>query len=750
MSTIFNRATQDDFGGMFGIAPNIENGSQRRIECISRYSSFGEDHAAIQNCDQLNMYLTNMYATRNTKALTQGGIRYAWSPDLSTNQNYANRGAFDRYIWAGAFEERSTGNVFTHGVVDGIDTDGYMMIPSPYINLQGSKYTDTRDNMDSIRLKFKSNLSGGIPANKFVPLFGYAIRHSTSYVSTQNSAGQLYEPFHNYSWRQNNNNTSMTTNNLSANKYPAGHSIPSAISRDRNNLYDHSSQNYTWNSNPPYQNDWQKNCIIWFMYAHDGNGNGMLCTCPGESAEIATENVNTFYKLRPSNGHYGNHNGLFQWVQPYWYTERLFQNSNTLQDIWNSVTAGGSWYEALNWSDSHLSRANFRRIWTHAVDRGDALSITQDSVNWDNKSTTGTDTRWANHIGRQFGDNCESWQNSYSWNQGYCPSQIISYGPTLNPTLSSETEIFVNFNTLVGARDGQNEAIYHLSHFGISQDVPANTSNDANHGPGHVIMMTGKILDFTFRDIPGIMYNDWWRFYHGHDDPTSMGIYKPQRALVLRPTFESKTEISNFSISNFSNTYSNELIGGSTEVIQNYYRSNNSTQYIFGLGGLSFDPLSGAKSDAENNIEDPSQSWVDPEYLIDNNLETRTELIAAGESNAIYIKLSGVTLPSGQQSSDYEINGFTLNIKGITLSGLEYHTLKLAIVDSTKENVLFTSTNTNPEAKDIDNVPINNLTVSPAGDAAYHLYFQSSTSEPHFYDDIVDSYLKIWAVKTSN
>ena len=160
MTTTFNRSTQEDFGGMFGIAPNITSGSERKIKIMSRYSALGADHEAIQNCDQLNMHLTNMYATRNTNSLTQGGTRYAWSFDYYNNQNYAHRGGFDRYIWAGEFIERPTGNVFTHSTINGVQTDGYMMIPSPYINLQGSSHTDDRDNMDSIRLKIKSNLTG--------------------------------------------------------------------------------------------------------------------------------------------------------------------------------------------------------------------------------------------------------------------------------------------------------------------------------------------------------------------------------------------------------------------------------------------------------------------------------------------------------------------------------------------------------------------------------------------------------------
>lgn len=750
MTTTFNRSTQDDFGGMFGIAPNITSGANRRIECMSRYSTLGADHEAIQNLDQLNMHLTNMYATRNTNSLTQGGDRYAWSFDYYDNQNYANRGGFDRYIWAGAFVEKPTGNVFTHTTINGVQTDGYMMIPSPYINFQGSDRTDSRDNMDSIRLKIKSNLSEGIPANTFVPLFGYAIRHGYNWSERDNAAGSLYEPEITYVWRQNHSHGTTSTSTENARRYPAGHSIPTAISYDSNNLYQFSSRNFTDSSYEPYQNDTQKNCLIWFMYAHDGNGNGMICTCPGESAEAATGHVNTFYKLRPSNAKLGDTNGFFQWVQPYWYTEQLFQGASTLTDIWNSCSAGGDWYEDLNWSSTQLSRTSFRRIWTHAHDRGDALSITQDSVNWTNTSTTSADNRHANYLGQQFGDNVTSATRSYSWNQSYCPSQIISFGQTTNPTLSNETEIFVNFHTLVGSTHATNEAEYHLSHFGENINIPANTTTDANHGISNTILMTGKILDFTFRDIPGIMYNDGWRFWHSSGNYDKfMTLGKPQRALVLRPTFEADMEVSDFSISNFSNSYTKQLIGGNTSFIKDYYRSNISSQYIFGLGGFSYDPMASAKDNPNTNIEDPSSSWDSPENLINNDLTLRADLNQAGVENALYIQLSGTDqFPSGESESDYEINGFTLNIRGVTLSALNYHSLRFAIVDGSKQNVLFTTTEVNAEALNINDIPINNLTQSPAGDASYHVYFQSSTAEPHYYDSISSGYLKIWAEET--
>lgn len=749
MATTFNRSIQEDFGGMFGIAPNITSGSNRRIEIMSRYSSLGADHEAIQNYDQINMHLTSMYATRDSKALTENGNMILWSEDYSVNQEYAHRGAFDRYYWAGAFEERSTGNVFTHTTINGRETDGFAMIPSPYKQLiTGAEYTDIEDNMDSIRLKIKSD--GGIPANKFVPLFGYAICSATNTSRRENQSGFYYASDNAWRWKNGDSrsNLELLSGSSTIGRSPKGASIPTAIAGSRNNLYDWAS-NLDNNTTTPYQSDaYTRNTMLWVIYAHDGNGNATLATCSGEAGTDPL-NIDTHYQMRPSNAYFGDVDGYFQWVHPYWFSERLFQNNQTLTQIWNQVKDGGDWYEFQGYSGTQLGRTNFRRIWTHQGE----------DWKYGTQITTGTGDPGGGHVCNAIGIGgltqtysvyCAANSVSYGWLSTYCPFQMIAHGATSNADLAQETEILVNFKSLIAGSDSEGRSDRFLDHFGIHNDIQRNPTVTANHGQAVSINMTGKILDFIFRDIPTIMYYDWWRYYQTQYSESYEDFYKPMRALVLRPSFEAKTEYSSFSISNYGDDQPNELIGGDTEHIRSYYKTSRNTQFVFGNGGFSYDPLAGAKTNPSTSIEDSTNSWDNPENLINNDLTLRANVNNAGIENALYIGLNGTDLfPNGANKGEYEITGFTLNIRGVTLSALDYHDLRFAIVDSTKTTTLFTTNDFDAESLNISDVPINNLTQSPQGDGAYSVYFVTSISEDHYYSDIENGFLKIW-VETQN
>lgn len=881
MSTQLNRSIQDDFKGIFGIAPKISSGANRRIEIMSRFSSLPTDHDAIQNFDQVNMHLTSTYATRNSNNSSLGGDMLMWSPDDHTNQEYASRGAYDRYVWAGAFEERVSGNVFTHTTIEGSPTDGYMMIPSPYVDFEeGSmKFTGHVDKMDSIRLKIKSN--GGIPANQFIPLFGYAYKHIGVPIKASNSSYDIHRSFNQWNW----NNQGRSDYNLYHIRnskdfeilgygppdsfITKGHNIPSTVAADSNNSYSYHNREYPWYVTKPFQNDYCRNAIIWFVYAHDGNGNGMLAMHPGESSEPPS-GITSFYKLRPSNGYFGTKNGYFDWVQPYWYTEKLFQGANTLADIWNDIGPSGSWRPEMpfygsyytaevgnswryakydpginaSWDpsidsteyfdaqvvsffgDAELAfhQANFRRMWTHAHDGGvpwltdvefQSFSDLYQNHNTDTKngdntifsdrytytqyqrvlrhpyhrgdSGTRSEFRFGNYIGSGLTsvDRGSHYQNTVKWPQNYAPSQVIAYGPTSNSDLSQETEILINVNSIRGGF--KNEESYAnaqgtsaappapatirldspttfqqnltsnklLDHFGVHSRDEIYTGGYPN-GQAVCLNYTGKILDFKFRDIPGQMYNDTYNsFYAAYAGEDFCG--KTQKALVLRASHLGKIEISSFSIANYgiediwdpdyvTSDSRNEIVGGSTTFHKDYYRSSSDTEFLFSDDGFSYDPLENAKNTPSTNIEDPSNSWDNPEYLINNDLTLRSDLNAAGESNALYIKLNGTNaLPQGAVDSDYEIQSFTINIKGVTLSSLDYHDLKFAIVDSTKAITLFSTNDNDPDSPHIGEVPLNNLTQSPPANGMYSIRFRTAISEPHYYSDIKDAYLKIWA-----
>ena len=883
MSTTLNRSIQEDFGGVFGIAPKISSGANRRIEIMSRFSSLSNNHDAIQNFDQVNMHLTSTYATRNSKNNSIDGEMLLWSPDDAANQEYSARGAFDRYVWAGAFEERTTGNVFTHTTIDGHPTDGYMMVPSPYLEFFENelRYTGDLDNMDSFRIKIKSN--GGIPPNQFIPLFGYTYKSMGQPELFSNSAYDCRRSHHQFQWA--NNTVYGFQNHTTSEEYKReelgdwdslitkGCNVPTMIASGSNNLYgygndfkDRNNLIRRWWSKESAGTDFNRNALMWFVYAHDGNGNGMLAMHPGEPAETPS-GVNSFYKLRPSNAYYGSKNGYFEWVQPYWYTERFFQGANTLSDIWNEVGPNGSWqplppigasfynpdnntdvnfslkYDAMSvnpiinsnathWNPDHIDifgadqetpfvHANFRRIWTHAQDGGvpwvvesdfNAYSATlnaedsadfESNYNWtkyiENQnvhrywdSNDSRDQRFFNFLGLSFqvykdyyANNGSRSGNRHTANpQNYAPSQIIAYGPTSNSDLSQETEILINVNSLRGGFRGEENylpaagedyapkavgpysigygptpryapstaGVKFLDHFGIN----TNTSRTQGFQNGQAVSLhyTGKILDFKFRDIPGQMYYDFVSAYSGYGTPYMDWLGKTQKALVLRASHAAKIEISSFSIANYGKGYSDNdsawedhtPIGGLTTWFKDYLRSSSDTEFLFGDSGFSYDPLKDAKNTPSTNIEDPSNSWDNPEYLINNDITLRSALNNTGEANALYIALSGTNaLPQGAVDSDYEIKALTINIKAITLSALDYYNLKFAIVSNDKSTTLFQTTDGNDSSPNIGQVPLNNLTQSPPSNGMYSLYFKTSVSEPHYYSDIKDGYLKIWA-----
>lgn len=857
MTTTLNRSIQEDFGGIFGIAPKISSGANRRIDIMSRFSSLPSDHDAVQNFDQVNMHLTSTYATRNSKNDSIDGDMLLWSPDDAENQEYSARGAFDRYVWAGAFEERVTGNVFTYATIDGTPTDGYMMIPSPYLDFyeNQSRYTGDLDNMDSFRLKIKSN--GGIPPNQFVPLFGYTYKSMGQPEEFQNSAYKYRRSYHQFNWA--NTNVYGFQNRRTSQGFKVdglgdwdslvtkGCNAPGMIASDSNNLYGYGNNLKNdadvlyrwWSKNSSIGSDFNRNALVWFVYAHDGNGNGMLAMHPGESAEMSS-GVTSFYKLRPSNSYYGSKNGYFDWVQPYWYTERFFQGASTLSDIWDEVGPNGTWrplppsfctvgstiatkYDTIindplvtsdgaYWNSDYITteelsdeagsrnfglgtdqttpfiHTNFRRIWTHATDGGvpwiaesdfDAYSNSlnaEESNDFNSKyswlhyienrnvprywdSNSSTDQRFFNFLGAPFQVFKDYYPHTASRRsnrhtahpQNYAPSQIIAYGPTSNSDLSQETEILINVNSLRAGFSGETSyeppvgedyaprawapksisntgsdillttySKRFLDHFGINRNI-INTQAYSN-GQAVSLHYTGKILDFKFRDIPGQMYYDYASAHSGYGQPWIDWLGKTQKALVLRASHSAKIEISSFSIANYGIGFSDtgdtwldhEPIGGTTLWFKDYLRSSSDTQFLFPDSGFSYDPLKNAKTTPSTNIEDPSNSWDNPEYLINNDITLRSALNNVGEANALYIALNGTdALPQGAVDSDYEIKSFTINIKAITLSALDYHDLRFAIVSSDKSTTLFTTNDGNESALNIGQVPLNNLTQSP-------------------------------------
>ena len=790
MATTYNRSNQDDFGGMLALAKNIDGGTVAKV--MSRFGKdLGEDHSAVQNFDQINMDLTKLYSTKNAKHNSAGAdklsIHFAYDWDLSNNSN-ASRGSFDRYIWAGQFEEKggTAGTVFTHSNINGINTDGMMMVPSPYMNFaEDTPKGWSEDNFESIRLKIKSN--GGIPANTFVPLFGYVYTHSNNAQSFQNSAGTAYRSQNWFTTKTGGSDGHRHIENGMV--YDAR--IPNAISASQNNLYQWSNINGrndgSYAQNPEWYmqyHDYARNTILWFLYAHDDAGNGMIVTCAGEaptSAHINDTLIDSYYRYRPTNGHFGQNDGYLEFQQPHYLNDWLNEQGKTLAQLYSEWGDGGAGRNSFDINDPRRASSIVRPIYTHSHDMYDE-SIGGDYNNTQPHSspafTNIPNSVWSlqdyiynahsshtNKAAHYYNRSYNQWSGGGNGDpskpslKGFgavnrTPFQIVAYGPTNNADLSTATEMLINVNT-IGAPQGQESTFHHhLSVMGLDSSVSHNVSNNSfSHGAARQMLYTAKILDFNFRDVPGQMFHDYYRFMQNSSYNNYQDTYQGPKAIALRPTTVGDMQIESFSYSNYTNDDPLEIIGGNS-LLKDYYRSSSSTSYLFGGGGHSYDPIKDAKASPATKLTDPNAKWTDEENLINGDVASRAELSEAGHENALYIELNGldgsITLPSAD--SNFDIASMGITIRGITLNGIDYHKLRFAIVNqvSTSGQIVYFETVTSAQLEqqdklDIGDIPIDNTSISPSADGAYHIQFQTTLADNHTYDLIKTAYLKIWA-----
>lgn len=793
MATTYNRSNQDDFGGMLALAKNIDGGTVAKV--MSRFGEeLEEDDSAVQNFDQINMDLTKLYSTKNAKHNSAGAdklsIHFAYDWDLSNNSN-ASRGSFDRYIWAGQFEDKggTAGTVFTNSNINGINTDGMMMVPSPYMNFtDDSAKVWAEDNFESIRLKIKSN--GGIPANTFVPLFGYVYTHSNNPQSFQNSAGTAYRSQNWFTTKSGGNNGHRHVENGMV--YDAR--IPNAISASQENLYQWSNINGRDDGSYTYDpelyldyHDYARNTILWFLYAHDGAGNGMIVTCAGEAP--ASEHINdtlidSYYRYRPTNGHFGNKDGYLEFKQPHYLNDWLNEQNKTLAELYAEWGDGGAGRNSFDINDPRRASSIVRPIYTHSHDMydesigGDKNNTVPDLDQSASAQTNVPNSVWSledyvyNAHSNQLNKAAHHYNPSYNqWSsngnvidsskpslKGFgavnrTPFQIVAYGATSNSDLSTATEMLINVNTIGASASAGHTFHNHLSVMGLDSSITHSNASAYGHGSARQMLYTAKILDFNFRDVPGQMFHDYYRLMHNYQNLNTQDTYQGPKAIALRPTTVGDMQIESFSYSNYTNDDPLEIIGGNS-LLKDYYRSSSSTSYLFGGGGHSYDPIKGAKASPSTELTDSNSKWTDEENLINGDVTSRAELSEAGHENALYIQLNGldgsITLPS--PDSDFDIASMGITIRGITLNGVDYHKLRFAIVNQTNTSgqIVFFETVTSAQLEqqdklDIGDIPIDNTSISPSADGAYHIQFQTTLADNHTYDLIKTAYLKIWA-----
>ena len=710
----------EDFNTFLSFAAHVDTTNNPQMQFLSRFADKAANDPSIQNFDLLNQFLTNRYYAENT-----AGNKLMWDPSRSYAMQDRTTELSDRYFWSGCVRNTggNDGTVFKSANIDGINTDGYAFIPTPYVNYAPGSLGWTRDRgnlQNSIRLRLKFD---NLPANTFVPLFGYTYQHIHG---PQAADGGYYRPYHRWQYVSPSTPWQSGTRTNTYWGFPLGMTSPRAASSNNTNLYNNASRTSSY-----FQNDFIRNTMIWFLYAHDGNGNGMIATCAGDADQSSP------HAYRPTNSHFGSNNGYFDFVAPTKLTDPL-EAGETLQDLWNSYGDSGSrtstthpadWRNIYQyWVTDHWGRVRTQGNMGYA-DRYNHASF--DVVNWSHPyGKSGTIVSYVNSYGNYPGP--------FSYNQ----MQLVAYGPVNNSTFSTAQDIHVNVNTLTKANG-------RLSRYHITDTATSN-----NNVAACQMRYSGDILGLKFRDVPGQMYYDRiYNKYHycywtgircsSRNTPHNSDLGNISTALVLRPTHTGGGEVHDMSIVTYANENGYHM---SEDSVTRKYHKNTSyvsadnTLYEFPTDKHdTYDVVSEARS---NSGADVTGGWSGANKLFDMDYETVCTDIVGGEQNAMYIPFNDCATVTGT-SDGYVLNRLGITIRGVGMNWPQAHLLKLAVVDSTKTTTLLS---TGTQDKTIGA----HVTENRRADV-YEKYYdfggviKQSDSSVFTYDELRQGYLKVWA-----
>lgn len=711
----------EDFNTFLNFASHVDTTNNPQMQFLSRYADKAANDPSIENYDLLNQFLTNRYYAENP-----AGNKLMWDPTRSYAMQDRTTELTDRYFHAGCVENTggADGSIFKSTNIDGINTDGYAFIPTPFVNFTPGGFRWTRDYgnlQNSIRLRLRFD---DLPANTFVPLFGYTYQHTQE---PQAADGGYYRPYHRYFWVPTSSPWGGAARTGTFWGYPLGMTRPLGASSDSTNLYGSAGKTSSY-----FQNDFMRNTMIWFLYAHDGNGNGMVATCAGDADQSSP------HEYRPTNSHYGSNNGYFDFVPPTKLTDPL-ASGETLQDLWNSYGDGGSrvstthpvdWRSIYQyWVTDHWGRVRN----TGAKSYADRYSNgSYDLINWAHPyGKSGTIVSYDGSYGQYPGP--------FSFNQ----MQLVAFGPVNNSTFSTAQDIHVNVNMLTKANGRLSR--YHIT----------NTTTSDSNVAACQLRYTGDILGLKFRDVPGQMYYDRtgsryrYCYWTGTRCSSRMENFGDSRlgnistALVLRPTHTGGGEVHDMSMV----TYANE--GGyhmsEDSITRKYHKdtsyvSTDTTLYEFPTDKHdTYDVVGDARS---NSGADVTGGWSGANKLFDMDYETVCTDIVGGEQNAMYIPFNDCATVTST-SDGYVLNRLGITIRGVGMNWPQEHLLKLAVVDSTKNTTLLST-------GDQDKTLGAHVTESRRADV-YEKYYdfggviKQSDSSVFTYDELRQGYLKVWA-----
>ena len=394
MTQTIQRLIFEDFDGLRGLVDNkTTNGATENINLMNPYAlsaDFGADHDAVENWYNLNTNVTPLYASHHA---TDTDIRLGVSRDMTFNaaDGETNRAPLSRHYWTGAIKTDTTANTacFTHSDFgDGKTSDGFLHMLEPVHNVTGSYPRTSEKNFNQAALSVDLRFDN-LPAFTWVPLIGCTNRRAlksetnNSSWSTDNTSVTVtytdqdmtwnteewmdtywgvddntgYFNYKTNSWYNQANQQQLATN--------LGWALPGGIS---NSTANHYTQNWTDNKNP----QWSFN-TFYLIYCHDGNGNGLIATCPGmigkDELSVMGRTVGIPDGLMASNAAHGvsGHDGMIRWTAPTALTDWLSADEDSggaantrLSRLWQAYSGANTtrnrniWKVGLDESDSDL------------------------------------------------------------------------------------------------------------------------------------------------------------------------------------------------------------------------------------------------------------------------------------------------------------------------------------------------------------------------------------------------------------
>ena len=761
-------------------------GSSQSMKVISKFSSVSESNQEVQNFISINKYLTSKYGSYNSI-----GQKLYW--------NYDDADAMDRYVWSGEFQKNNTEYKFTYTNIEGRDVDGYMMIPSPYAPFDESLNLTTHENptTDSFTIKLKFN---NLQPNTFVPLFGYVIgdaghivKHEENiykngnqwvnpaafkiYARNTANTSWYYWTFGAYNWDaktwdidyQGNNYTGSGSYTLES-EWTSGdlknygletfHNYPAALAHSKNNVYGISTNDIF--SNLPSV----KNSITWFLYAHDGQGNGIVVTTAGETSEVNKYDD----PFRPSNEWFGQYNGFLKYKQPTFLEDWLIQGK-TISDLAFEYSIMGEAntpesykgkrmihvYDIYN-SNSFDNQSTFT---TNSRDYYKKYSSISDS-DVDFVYSGGNQEYTTERAGNGFASNVfsQSYHGNLSnvvanpnGNITYFSSgktkcnvcQVVAFGQTQNANLSQVSEIKIS-----------------ATRIGLDQKMPIGigmTDTVTTNSAGQV-MFDGEILDLRFDNVHGPNFYDSYQQYiqGGYSYRTrysgwqnrSYGSSRDWRsgpgpgAIILRPTVEGQGEIHEVHIGSKDNNDAVDLYSYNSSAEEGYYLRDYYTKTTVGFYLPEKLAYYNAIKDASTSpgvIEDSELNWKNKSFLFDATVGTKIECTEPGYEKAMLIPLSSANTSI---ADSMEIENIRIDVRNVQLFSLSQFKLRASILDQNKNIILTSGGNSAIDLSSPDIIPLEFAESYPNQTDYFSIFFEKNPSAGVTYGDVKNGYLKLW------